>query len=644
MRKKIVLISVLMFVVSSRCLVWADENDTQQFYTLEEVVVTSQPVIEGNMITRYGGTVTTVSDQQIDALNAQDIPSALRRVPGITISRYNMIGNYGGGDGGAVFVRGHGSGRPGAELSTMIDGIPRFSGVWTHPIMDMFSMDIAERIEIQKSAQPVMNGNMSFSSVNIVSKRQLIDGFSTRFKSSIGTYTSLVEQIEHGGKVNNFDYLISGSIRRSDGHRNNSDGSMKSLFGRVGYSINNIWDFSFQANHTDGWAHDPLTTDTPPTPVTQRFDNENNFYIGKISHEHEHFNGSLNAYYDDGYIDWRQWDYDNDEEEHGITEYNNYGLKIVEKLILMPENEIVLGFDIDNYGGSFVNITPSHTGNKTSETLTNISPYVMISHIFGDKVKFIPSAGMRFNHNSEFGNQSGYQAGAVVNSGQSSLYANFARAFNLPGVYTKVMYSDWWSFANNPEGWKKLEPEYMNHIEIGAEHRINDKISFDITYYHDKVTDALRVVPPPPMPPSVQNIGNYTTKGVEISSTVTPMRHLNTFLGCSFMKTSPDEVPNAPEISLSLGIGYTLMNKILLNLDAQYVDEQYVQGTRSPNELSNVSEYSLLNLRASYLAPFLDTINELYIGIENVSDEVYEYRPGYPMPGRTIVAGIDMRM
>ena len=102
----------------------------------EHVTVVGRPIVEVTKIDDYANPVTTVTEDQMRDLNAQDIDSALRRVPGVAISRYNPIGNYGGGDGGGVFIRGMGSGRPGAEISTLVDGIPKFVGVWTHPLLD----------------------------------------------------------------------------------------------------------------------------------------------------------------------------------------------------------------------------------------------------------------------------------------------------------------------------------------------------------------------------------------------------------------------------------------------------------------------------------------------------------------------------
>jgi len=91
-----------------------EEPELDRVYQMEETVITAAPIIEGSLVSRYAESSAIVTDRQILDLGAQDLPASLRRVPGVTISRYNVVGSYGGGDGGAVFVRGHGSGRPGS--------------------------------------------------------------------------------------------------------------------------------------------------------------------------------------------------------------------------------------------------------------------------------------------------------------------------------------------------------------------------------------------------------------------------------------------------------------------------------------------------------------------------------------------------
>ena len=119
---------LMVFFIAFSANGWAeDEKDEKEIYQLDEVIVTAPAVIEGNKVNRYGSQVTVVTEQQIKDLNAQDLTSALRRVPGVVISRHNPIGSFGGGEGGAVFIRGHGSSRPGAEIQPCSTGYPNLS-------------------------------------------------------------------------------------------------------------------------------------------------------------------------------------------------------------------------------------------------------------------------------------------------------------------------------------------------------------------------------------------------------------------------------------------------------------------------------------------------------------------------------------
>ncbi len=78
---------------------------------LKEVMVTVKPIQEELLIQMLGDKISVITDKQIEVLNAYDVATALRRIPGVTISRYNVVGAFGGDAGGSVFIRGHGSGR-----------------------------------------------------------------------------------------------------------------------------------------------------------------------------------------------------------------------------------------------------------------------------------------------------------------------------------------------------------------------------------------------------------------------------------------------------------------------------------------------------------------------------------------------------
>ena len=83
------------------CLFVATAANAEEVQKIEEMCVVASPIIQGNAVDRYAGQKTVISEEQVENLNAQDLTAALRRTPGVNISRYNPIGSFGGGEGGA---------------------------------------------------------------------------------------------------------------------------------------------------------------------------------------------------------------------------------------------------------------------------------------------------------------------------------------------------------------------------------------------------------------------------------------------------------------------------------------------------------------------------------------------------------------
>ncbi|MDL2290954.1 Plug domain-containing protein, partial [Desulfovibrio sp. OttesenSCG-928-F20] len=135
-------------------------------HTLDPEPVVSTPIIEGNVVSRYGFESTVVTSRQLADMNAQDITSALRRTPGVTIARFNPVGSFGGAQGGGIFIRGMGSSRPGGELATLIDGVSISNPIWGHPILDIVPIDPASAIHVYKAAQPNLFGN-AFAAIDV---------------------------------------------------------------------------------------------------------------------------------------------------------------------------------------------------------------------------------------------------------------------------------------------------------------------------------------------------------------------------------------------------------------------------------------------------------------------------------------------
>jgi len=640
----------LRFGISlSLILVMATSAFSEEEITLEEVKVVASPIIEGNRVDDYSNRVTTVTEQQIEDLNAMDFPSALRRVPGVTISRYNLVGSYGGGQGGAIFIRGKGAERPGAEISTLVDGRPSFVGIWTHPLMDMLSVNNLDHIGIYKGAQPVLFGNMAFGAVNLVTKRMTEEGFITRIRSAYGSYNTFDEWIEHGGKKGKFDYYLTGSYKSSDGHRRDAGGEAQNYFGRLGYQVINNWDLSLTTSRTSSWADDPGVKGAPPLPVTSRFGLRDQTLDLTLTNKYKFADGFIKVYYDDGQIRWKdQWDgvgpFDTN------TDWNNHGIRAQQKFRLWTSGEIIVGYDYDVYGGKSEEVRfnrpvpPSVSVKELDDThFYNSAPYFAISHTFGKEFKVTPSVGARYNMSKYFGNFFAPEAGLKLHYKDTELYARYAKGFNLPGVYTVFFYE--LNFGQGDK-WKDLKPEKIDHYEIGGSQKITRWLKADLALFYDSGEDRLLFKAPPPR---FENLEKYRTKGIEATATFTPWANFECFVGGTYLLASPPDLPYAPKVTLSGGISYALWDKIFINLDSQYISSHFVSNPRFPSAIPDkVSSYYLLNGKIAYRIKPIPYVPykgeaEIFLAGENLTNVHYEYLKGYPMPGITVMGGIGLK-
>ena len=638
---------LLIIIVCSISMASAQEETatTNDAYHMEDITVTSPSVIEGNIVDRYGIQKTIVTQDQISDLNAQDLTSALRRVPGVVISRHNPVGSFGGGEGGSIFIRGHGISRPGAEIQMLIDGIPKFVSVWTHPLMDVLNVDIMDSIDVYKGAQPVLFGNMAFGAVDIKTITKKSQGFETQIHEAFGAYDTLVGSVKHGGKIDRFDYYLVGGYKASDGHRDNAEGELQDYYGHLGYDISSNWDLSLSLIHTNNWADDPGPEDDS-VASDGRFKTKDYFAVATVSNTYDIGSGYVKVYNDKGEIDWVD-----QEETPGLdtlTDYQNYGIRIREILTPWQNGEVMVGIDFDNISGEVDCLDPTGTDlHFPEETFRITSPYFAVSHEFGSKDAFyiIPSAGMRYLRHNKFDNEIGPQAGVTLGFQNTEVHGVYSRGINYPGLYAKVQEDLFMPGANN---WERLNTEIVDHFELGISYAFNSYEKIDLTAFHDTVDDRIVVVPPPPVPPVFANIGGYTVKGLEATLTLAPTPDMTVFAGANYMIADGDDIPYVPRWTFSSGVNYQFLSHYQLSVDAMYVDDQYVTSRgRQENTVNTdqVDSYFLLNAKATAQVPLPwdNLLCDVFVAGENLTNTDYEQKKGYPMAGRNGMAGFVLK-
>jgi len=608
---------------------------------LPELTVSAPaPIVEGARVTRYGDKVETVTAEQVDALATPDLATALNRVPGVTMSRHNPVGAFGGGDGGAVFIRGHGSSRPGQEIGTLVDGVPRLSGIWNHSLLDMLPVDSAETIDVYKSPQPVLYGNMSFGVIDMHSKRRKEPGSGGEAMVGVGAYGTTVARFEYGAATTADDYFVQAVHRDSEGHRDDAGGDVDSLYGRYGWrpGEDSDWYLSFQLHHTASTVDDPLAEGAAPLPLTPRFITRGDLVQVTAEHEGGRSKGFVKFYLDDGLQNWEQYD---TEPFASVTNYRNYGMRARRTTAFGRDGagEFVLGLDHDFYGGSFAEERPAGPTGAADIAFRNTAPYTMVSwaHRRGDTV-VTPSAGLRWNDSRDFDDEMGNQWGLTWERRGTKFFVNGAHSFNLPGVFTAVV------FGGGPGGtqWRSLQPETVDHREVGFVRTFDERTRLSLSRFDDDVEHALRVTFPGPR---YENVGDYQSDGYEFALHVTPNRKVSFFFGGTFADTTPSTVPYQADRTLVAGCSWRPVRRWSYDLAVRHSSEFYAGNLRTPAPETRVDGHAVVNLRVarSFEDKATGRTGEFFVTIENLGSCDYELKPGYPMAGAWAMAGVKVR-
>ena len=619
----------------------------QPTYGLEEMKVVAAPVIQGNRLDRYASQKTEVTEEQIRDLNAQDVAAALRRTPGVNISRYNPIGSFGGAEGGGVFIRGQGSSRPGAEIKTLVDGVPMYMSLWNHPLLDLLSIDSAHTIEVYKSPQPHVFGN-AFAVVNLVPKRIEAEGFQTRIQAAGGSYDTFVASGDHGGKTGAWDYFVGGGYRTSEGHRNDADGELRDFFGRIGYRLNPHWSLSLFALWNDNEAKDPGAKGAPAAARLGTYETRSLVTTLTASHRYEQVEGFLKLYRNGGEGDWR------DQPVGATIEdlYNDflfYGLKGREVFRLWPGGVVIAGLDWDRTEGDYTKKISTGARDKwNGEDFVLFSPYLAASQLIGSREGLfaIPSAGIRHYDNTEFDAEWAPHVGLILGYRDTELHAGYSRGVIYPGLDV-IVFSEKVTPALR-DTWKKLNAATVDHYEVGLRHRLGRLAVADVTFFYDDGKDRYVVVPPPPPPPKYGNVETYRIKGVEATLTLFPFADLALFGGVTLLETDPADLPYAPDFTASAGLNFRFLERFRLSLDCQYLSDFHVLSQARRLNAANAQEadeFLVVNGKIAYGfdLPAWKASGELFVAGENLTDTNYAYRPGYPMPGINGMAGVQLR-
>ena len=688
----------LLFNVSTG--VAEEEEKKEEKTVLEEITVIgtpySNPVTPVN--TRYGTQYNLVTEEQIKEQNSYDFESTLRNVPGVMFQKKNLIGEQ---TSHSLYIRGRGSSHPSSDFAIEFDRVPRYGALFGQVLGDSIAISTIGGIEVYKSPQLHQFGS-GYASVNILPKYLTKEGQEIVLNFSGGSYYTFDESLSGGIKKGPFDIYMSQSFADTDGHRDSqhwaeaegrrdhSGAQQQNYYANTGYQINKEWNFRLLANYVNSKTEAPMP-DTKPTatngvswPGAERYDTETLLGTLTLNHQYEHVNGYLKGYWNDTDFDLLQ-ELTNGRRYGGGTgglwsrqEISLYGIRGKEKLLLWPGGEILVGADLDltelkntqrTYSGLAV---PGINGGLAKRVwdypdTTLFSPYLAISQLVGrsEGVHVIPSAGFRYFEHDEFKDKSAAQAGLVAGYGHTDLNFNYSRGVNYPSPVAVMNMVVTNSPVTDPgQYWEKIKPEVVNHYEVGLTHTWPKIASLGATYFYDKGKDRFQAYMFGAIPTLFNDpIGKYKIQGLELTGTVTPVKTLELFAGATWLDTKAtgnndierDEMPYTPGFQFQAGGSWTFLDNFRLFMDMQHLRDLY-QGTTARSGTLNfgqlthrdkLDDITLFNARLSYrfnYKPLRLTDSEIFLAVNNIFNQDYEYAKGYPMPGTTVFAGFSIKL
>lgn len=580
---------------------------------IDEVIVTGSRVEVARRNVPL--TVSVIERQHIERSNESALfPVLSRRIPGLFVTERGVTGfGVGNGSAGQVSLRGVGGSSPNTQVLVLIDGHPQFQGLFGHPLPDAYVSSDVEKVEVIRGPASILYGSGAMGGViNIITREQKEDGFSGRARLSYGSFNTQKYMVSGGLKEGPFSVFASVNHDRTDGHRDSSEFKIVNGYVKAGYEISEHFDITADVSIADFDAQDPGSVYNPAFFGIDIIRGKTSLAVKNRFRKSE---GGMTAFYNFG--------------EHLFTDGweskdRHSGLSIFQGLQLFQGNRITVGFDYKKVSGI------ANSGAPGSENVwheqSDVAGYAYVQQAFIDKL--ILSAGLRLENSSIFGNEYIPQAGfSFLATEQTTIKGSYSKGFRSPTLMELYL------FAPNPE----LEPERLTNFELGMSRMSADgNLQMELVLFAIEGTNAIEVMPndAPPPPVKRQNVGSFSNKGIELELSWKASDNLSFSSNYSYLHMDKPRLA-APEHQFFVEGTYT-NGDWRVNLSMQQISGLYtgIQDSKPLHE-----NYTLANAMLSYQ---LTKNFELFASGKNLLDKDYSINFGYPMPGITVFAGVNI--
>ncbi len=601
-------------------------TDTVTTMNLSDVVVTGTRSASNPSL--LSQTVTIVGHSEIEnSLRPSLLPVLTEKVPGLFTTARGVYGfGVSGGAAGSISVRGL-SGSS-AQVLSLIDGHPQYSGIFGHPISDAMQDLMAERVEVVRGpASTIYGSNAMGGVVNVITRKMLSDGMRTTVRSGYGSYNTLELLATNQLRYGRFSSTVSASYNRSDNNRKDMDFGQFSAFAKAAYDFSDDWKVQAEANVTRFEASNPGPVTRPLIDADQRvtrgsvalgIDNSNDVSHGGVSF---FFNWG-HHWINDGHVagaDPRLYRFISDDDMAGISLRQNVSL--------FDRTLITVGADWFRYSGEAWNkfVAGAQNGQRkeiVDKYQSELAAYIELRQRLGAYLTL--TGGVRVDNNNGIGTEWIPKGGFSLSlPSEISLKGSICKGFRYPTLREMYMFG-----PANP----RLKPESSISYEIGYSQSLLDgALDYGVNIF---LIDAKNIIMTVPNPSGAGNLnmnsGKLLNKGVEAQVAYRINRPWSVDMNYSYVNMKHPVIA-APVHKLYAGCSF-VDGHWNVSTGLQYIDGLYtsVQPVGEEN-------FVLWNLRVQYQATGWLS---LWARGENLLAQKYEINQGFPMPKATVTGGV----
>ncbi|MDA8082472.1 MAG: TonB-dependent receptor [Nitrospiraceae bacterium] len=625
---------------------------------MDEVVVTATRY--GEKISDIPSYVTVITQEDIQASTAQNIPDLLKTEPGIHVQ--DVTGN---GRSFSVDLRGFGESAPSNTL-VLVDGRRINQADLSGVDWEDIPLDRVKKIEIIRGGRgSVLYGdNATGGVINIITKEG--EGFKGTVDLMAGSFGTVKTGASVSGTEGNTSFHLSGNYLTSDGYRNNSQTDSKDVGLTTAYYLKDSVRIGLSGGyHKDktslpgalkesDFAAGAARTDTK---FPNDFADTEDYYI-KLTPEV--YFGSDSSFKMDASYRKRNF------VSFSSGDWGNFlGNSSIETIALSPQvvlkhkagaatNILTAGIDYQKADNDIVNDS-LFFGSRSEGLFTlkkeNQGYYLHDEVALSDAVRI--SGGYRYDRakfsfdpstpDSVTFSKNVYTAGINYTFfGKSYLYMNYSRSFRYP------LMDELYSFISNTVS-KSLLPQTSNGYEAGMRYYFTDAIYTHVNVFR---LDTDSEIIYNPFTYENENLDGRTRRdGIEISCDAQTAKWLTLRGSYTYTKAeirdgsfSGKDVPDVPrhkatvEAISPLGSGFTA------SLNGVYIGSRPFISDFT-NDFSNQKGYFVMNAKLVYQKKAV----KAFLGVNNLTGKEYsEYgviggypaeKAYYPSPKRTFVVG-----